>query len=68
MSVPTHADSRDIITALKADGWAEVAGRGSHTQFKPSTKPGRVSVPHPTRDIPIGTLRSIERQSGLALR
>jgi hypothetical protein len=31
-------------------------------------KPGRVTVPHPTRDIPVGTLRSIEKQSGLKLR
>jgi predicted RNA binding protein YcfA (HicA-like mRNA interferase family) len=61
-------DGRDIITALKADGWAEVARRGSHAQFKHPTKPGRVTVPHPKRDIPIGTLRSIERQSGLTLR
>jgi predicted RNA binding protein YcfA (HicA-like mRNA interferase family) len=27
-----------------------------------------VIVPHPVQDIPIGTLRSIERQSGLTLR
>ncbi|WP_081497655.1 type II toxin-antitoxin system HicA family toxin [Caulobacter sp. AP07] len=61
-------DSRDIITALKANGWTEVARRGSHAQFKHPTKLGRVTVPHPKRDIPIGTLRSIERQSGLTLR
>jgi len=29
---------------------------------------GRVTVPHPERDIPMGTLKSIERQSGLKLR
>jgi predicted RNA binding protein YcfA (HicA-like mRNA interferase family) len=28
---------------------------------------GRVIVPHPVHDIPIGALRSIERQSGLKL-
>ncbi|TIL35772.1 MAG: hypothetical protein E5Y79_15655 [Mesorhizobium sp.] len=27
-----------------------------------------MTVPHPTRDIPLGTLRSIERQSGPKLR
>jgi predicted RNA binding protein YcfA (HicA-like mRNA interferase family) len=31
-------------------------------------KPGRVTVPHPDRDIPVGTLRSIERQARLKLR
>jgi predicted RNA binding protein YcfA (HicA-like mRNA interferase family) len=60
--------SREVIAALVADGWYEVAQKGSHVQFKHKTKPGRVTVPHPQRDIPIGTLRSIEKQSGLKLR
>lgn len=60
-------NSRDIITALLADGWREVAQKGSHVQFKHPTKPGRVTVVHPERDIPKGTVRSIERQSGLRL-
>ena len=61
-------NSRAVIKALETDGWVEVAHRGSHKQFKHPTKPGRVTVPHPRRDIPIGTLRSIERQAGLTLR
>jgi predicted RNA binding protein YcfA (HicA-like mRNA interferase family) len=60
--------SREVIAALEAAGWREVARKGSHVQFKHPTLPGRVTVPHPQRDIPIGTLRSIERQSGLKLR
>ena len=61
-------NSRDVISALKADGWREVAQKGSHVQFKHPIKPGRVTVVHPERDIPKGTLRSIERQAGLKLR
>jgi predicted RNA binding protein YcfA (HicA-like mRNA interferase family) len=61
-------DSREVIRVLKADGWREVAREGSHAQFKHPSKPGRVTVPHPKRDIPIKTLKSIERQSGLKLR
>jgi len=64
----THVTSADIISALKADGWAQVARKGSHVQFKHPTKPGRVTVPHPKKDIPIGTLRSIEKQAALKLR
>lgn len=60
--------SADIIKALTADGWVEVNRVGSHVQFRHGAKPGRVTVPHPKRDIPIGTLRSIEKQSGLKLR
>jgi predicted RNA binding protein YcfA (HicA-like mRNA interferase family) len=60
--------SREIIKALKADGWYQVAQAGSHVQLKHPNKPGRVTVPHPRKDIPAGTLRSIELQSGLRLR
>jgi len=58
-------DSREIIRRLKADGWIRVDQRGSHVQFKHPAKPGRVTVPHPEKDIPAKTLRSIERQSGV---
>lgn len=68
MCIYTHMNSRAVIAALEADGWSEVNRVGSHAQFKHSTKPGRVTVPHPKRDLPIGTLRSIEKQAGLKLR
>lgn len=61
-------NSRQIILVIQKDGWVQVAQKGSHLQFKHPTKKGRVTVPHPERDIPIGTLKSIERQSGLKLR
>lgn len=60
--------SAEIISALIADGWTEVAKKGSHAQFKHKTKPGRVTVPHPKKDIPIGTLRSIEKQAQLKFK
>ncbi|MBD0416168.1 type II toxin-antitoxin system HicA family toxin [Oryzicola mucosus] len=60
--------SAEIISFLEKDGWREVARKGSHVQFKHPHKPGRVTVPHPKRDVPIGTLKSIEMQSGLKLR
>ncbi|MER8763488.1 MULTISPECIES: type II toxin-antitoxin system HicA family toxin [unclassified Mesorhizobium] len=58
----------DVIHRLLADGWYEVARKGSHAQFKHKSKPGQLTVPHPKRDIPIGTLKSIEKQSGVKLR
>ncbi|WP_426418183.1 type II toxin-antitoxin system HicA family toxin [Bradyrhizobium genosp. A] len=60
--------SADIIKALKADGWKQVAQKGSHVQFKHPTKKGRVTVPHPKRDIPIGTLKNVEKQAGIKLK
>ncbi|WP_159946869.1 type II toxin-antitoxin system HicA family toxin [Rhizobium sp. 18065] len=57
-------NSFDVQARLKADGWLEVAQKGSHRHFKHPLNPGRVTVPHPKRDIPVGTLRSIWRQAG----
>jgi predicted RNA binding protein YcfA (HicA-like mRNA interferase family) len=58
-------DSREIIRRLERDGWRLVRTRRSHRQYKHPDKPGLVTVPHPRRDFPIGTLRSILKQAGL---
>lgn len=60
--------SREIISKLEADGWRLDSVTGSHHHFTHATKAGKVTVPHPTKDIKIGTLKSIERQSGVKLR
>jgi predicted RNA binding protein YcfA (HicA-like mRNA interferase family) len=51
-------DSRNVLAALRADGWLEVARKGSHLHLKHPVKGGRVTVPHPRRDLPIGTLKA----------
>ena len=48
--------SRQIISRLKAEGWILVNTKGSHQQFKNPQKQGRVTVPHPKKDLPVGTL------------
>jgi predicted RNA binding protein YcfA (HicA-like mRNA interferase family) len=60
-------NSREIIRKLQFDGWFEVAQAGSHKQFKHPMKPGRVTVPYPKKDVPKGTLKSIEKQGRLKL-
>jgi predicted RNA binding protein YcfA (HicA-like mRNA interferase family) len=60
--------SAEVIRLLKRDGWVEVRVRGSHHHFAHAMKPGIVTVPHPKKDIPIGTLASIGRQAGIKLR
>jgi predicted RNA binding protein YcfA (HicA-like mRNA interferase family) len=57
--------SREVIRKLKADGWFEVCCDGDHHQFKHPSKKGRVTVTHPKKDIPLGTLKSIEKQAGI---
>lgn len=58
-------DSRDLIKKLQKDGWELVAVKGSHHQYKHPVKKGRVTVPHPKRDLPKGTVNSIYKQAGL---
>ncbi|MBI5908355.1 MAG: type II toxin-antitoxin system HicA family toxin [Betaproteobacteria bacterium] len=56
----------EILRMLNDDGWYLAATRGSHRQFKHSSKPGRVTVPgKPSDDLAPGTLNSILKQSGL---
>lgn len=60
--------SKVVIKKIKADGWVEVRQTGSHKHFRHPTKPGTVTVPHPKADLAIGTVKSIEKQSGVKLR
>ena len=57
--------SKEILKILEADGWREVRCRGDHHQFKHPTKPGKVTVTHPVKDLDIEVIKSIEAQSGL---
>ena len=58
-------DSRNIIRLLEEDGWYLIGVNGDHYYFKHGTKRGKVSVPHPVKDLPIGTLKSISKQTGV---
>ena len=60
--------SAEAIKRLQADGWVLHHTKGSHQQFKHPTKLGKVTVPHPKHDLPIGTLKSIEKQAGIKLK
>jgi predicted RNA binding protein YcfA (HicA-like mRNA interferase family) len=60
-------DSREVIRRLGESGWRLARIKGSHHHFKYPARPGIVTVKHPARDFPIGTLKSIERQSGVKL-
>ncbi len=57
--------SRDVIKMLLKDGWQQVRAKGSHVQFKHPIKAGTVTVPHPKKDLPLGTFNSIKKQAQL---
>jgi predicted RNA binding protein YcfA (HicA-like mRNA interferase family) len=50
---------------LESNGWVKHAQKGSHCQFKHLIKKGKVTVPHPKRDLPIKTVQSIFKQADL---
>ena len=45
-----------------------MAQKGSHRQYKHKTKGGRVTVPHPKKDLPLGTVKSIFKQAGIEVK
>ena len=55
-------DSKRIVKRLLADGFELVAIKGSHHKFRKDTQV--VVVPHPKKDLPLGTARSIARMAG----
>ncbi|MBS97175.1 MAG: addiction module toxin, HicA family [Oceanospirillaceae bacterium] len=58
-------NSRDLLKVLEEDGWYIHKVRGSHHQLKHPTKEGKVTLPHPKRDLPSKTVASILKQAGL---
>ncbi|EPB0510485.1 type II toxin-antitoxin system HicA family toxin [Salmonella enterica subsp. enterica] len=58
-------DSRKLIAEIKADGWILIRVNGSHHHFTHPIKPGLVTIPHPKKDLPTGTVKSIRKQAGI---
>lgn len=59
--------SRQIVVILLREGFVFVSQRGSHAKYrKTSDVVATVIVPTDKKEIPIGTLHSIIRQSRLA--
>lgn len=57
--------SSELIKILRADGWTLARVKGSHHQFSHPTKVGVVTVPHPKKNLKLGTQKSILKQAGL---
>jgi predicted RNA binding protein YcfA (HicA-like mRNA interferase family) len=55
--------SRKLLKLLKAEGFEEIQKRGSHLKLRKGEM--TVILPHPKKDLPLGTVRSIYRQAGL---
>ena len=55
-------DSRKIVKSLKQEGFELVSVRGSHHKFRKGSIV--LIVPHPEKDLPIGTARAIAKLAG----
>ena len=54
--------SKELIRFALAMGWFEVSQEGSHKHFKHFIHKGKVTIPHPKREIAPKTLSSILKQ------
>jgi predicted RNA binding protein YcfA (HicA-like mRNA interferase family) len=57
--------SRDLIAELEAAGWRLDRIRGSHHIFTHPHSIYSIPVPHPKKDLPQGTVKSIRRRAWL---
>ncbi|NCC56434.1 MAG: type II toxin-antitoxin system HicA family toxin [Synergistales bacterium] len=57
--------SKEVIRQLEAEGWYLLKVEGSHHHFKHPTKPGKVTVPHPRKNLHPKTYKSILKQAGI---
>lgn len=58
--------AREIIKKLKENGWNQESQKGSHVKMKKGSK--MTIVPdHGGKDVPKGTVKAIEKQTGVKL-
>lgn len=56
---------REMEKIILADGWIFDGQEGSHRHYIHPDKPGKVTIPFHSGDIPKGTENSILKQAGL---
>ncbi len=57
--------SQEIISILKDAGFILDRVKGSHHIFLHPQNKKRAIVPHPKKDVPVGTARTILKQAGI---
>lgn len=64
--MPKLYSSKEILYVLSRSGFIFISQKGSHVKLRKSGSPRlTVIVPADRKEIPVGTFRSILRQSGL---
>lgn len=62
--MPKRLGSAEVIRVLQARGFIFISQKGSHAKYRHANGHSTI-VLHPKKELPIGTTRSIIRQSGL---
>ena len=55
-------NSAKLMKLLRKDGFEPVGAKGSHHKLRKGEK--TVILPHPKKDLPLGTVRAIYKQAG----
>ncbi|MFK4825562.1 type II toxin-antitoxin system HicA family toxin [Paenochrobactrum sp. BZR 588] len=55
-------DSKKIIKRLESEGFELISVKGSHHKFRKGEV--TIIIPHPKKDLPIGTAKAIAKQAG----
>jgi predicted RNA binding protein YcfA (HicA-like mRNA interferase family) len=55
--------SREVIKKLEKNGWYLVRIKGDHHQYTNGHM--MTTITHPIKDMPIGTLKAIGKQTGI---
>lgn len=64
--MPKLLSSKEIMKVLEQHGFVFISQRGSHAKYRKDSH--TAIVPTPKKEIPLGTFRSIVRQSGLDIK
>lgn len=59
-------NSKEILRILRANGFVSIRQTGSHMRLKKDDKLTTLAL-HGKKDIAIGTIKSIEKQTGVKL-
>ena len=57
-----ETNSKKIVKRLLKEGFSLVSQNGSHHKFRKGSD--TVIVPHPKKDLPLGTARNIAKMAG----
>ncbi len=66
MNTIVTMNAKEIIKILSKNGFNKVRQKGSHVRLSDGTKSTTVAV-HGKSDVPVGSIKNIEKQTGVKI-